>query len=290
MTYQSIDLADSANAGRFVTAGGIGSAMLVNVVSTTGADIMSNAVSTANSSTATLGAGGVFTGTAEDITKYGEVRVTVFADVASATDGLQMQQSSDGTNWDGSDAYTIAAAGNSKTFGAGCAMKFFRVVYTNGGTIQATFRMQTTFHVNATKPSSVRPQDGRTNETDMTEGASYNFYHNGLTWDRQRTPNKFVTLNAVSIASEATIWTPAAGKKFRLLGYLLTSGTVGGNVTLKDNTAGTTIAILPFGAAAQPLAGPNMNNGILSAAANNVLTATGTATQTLSGYLFGCEE
>lgn len=288
--YQAVLLADTASPGRYIEQSGAGGIASVGVFNAAGVDILSNAVSTVNSTAVTLAANGVFTGTSEDITKYGEVRVTVFSDVASATDGLQMQQSSNGTNWDASDVYTIAAGGNSKTFGAGCAMQYFRVVYTNGGTIQASMRLQTTYHVNATKPSSIRPQDGRTNESDVTEGASYQSLFNGLTWDRQRTPNKFIPLSAVSIAAEATLWTPAAGKKFRLMGYQLTSGTVGGNVTLKDNTAGTTITILPFGAAAQPLTAPVLANGYLSLAANNVLTATGTATQTISGYLFGCEE
>ena len=113
---------------------------------------------------------------------------------------------------------------------------------------------------------------------------------NGIITDRTRTPNKFINLNAVSIATEATIWTPATGKRFRVMGFMLTSGTVGGNVVFKDNTAGTTILTLPFGAAAIPLVSAPMGNGIFSAAINNVLTATGVATQTLSGTIFGCEE
>lgn len=288
--YQAALLADTANPGRYVEQSGASGIASVGVVNAAGVDILSNAVSIVNSTAVTLAANGVFTGASEDITKYGEVRVTVFSDVASAIDGFQMQQSSNGTNWDGSDVYTIAAGGNSKTFGAGCAMQYFRVVYTNGGTIQASMRLQTTYHVNATKPSSIRPQDGRTNESDVTENMSYQALYNGVTWDRQRTPNKFIPISAISVATETTIWTPAAGKKFRLMGYQLTSGTVGGNVTLKDNTAGATIGILPFGAAAQPLTSPVLINGYLSLATNNVLTATGTATQTISGFLFGCEE
>ena len=120
---------------------------------------------------------------------------------------------------------------------------------------------------------------------------SYPVVFTGQTVERARSPGKFVPLNAVSVASEVTIWTPASGRKFRLMGYVLTSGTIGGNVVLKDNTGGTALPIvLPFGAAATPLVSPPMGNGILSATANNVLTATGTATQTLSGYLFGTEE
>jgi hypothetical protein len=113
---------------------------------------------------------------------------------------------------------------------------------------------------------------------------------NGQTFSRMRSPVKFININAVSVASEVTIWTPTAGRKFRLMGYVLESGTIGGNVLLKDNTAGTTILIVPFGAANGVIQSPPMGNGILSATVNNVLTATGVATQTLSGYVFGTEE
>jgi hypothetical protein len=121
-------------------------------------------------------------------------------------------------------------------------------------------------------------------------GGGYQSQFNGQALSAVRTPTVVANLNAVGIAAETTIWTPAAGRRFRLMGYQLTSGVVGGNVLLKDNTAGTTKLILPFGAAAQTLFGPPMGNGILSIAPGNVLTATGAATQTLSGYLLGTEE
>lgn len=121
--------------------------------------------------------------------------------------------------------------------------------------------------------------------------ASYKILFDGQRVQAERSQGKIINLAAVGIASETIIWTPAAGRKFRLLGYKLTSGTVGGNVTLRDNTAGATILTIPFGAAAAPdTSPPNFGNGILSAVAGNVLTAQGAATQTLSGYLFGCEE
>lgn len=115
---------------------------------------------------------------------------------------------------------------------------------------------------------------------------------NGQNISRARAPSKFVSLNAVSIAAEATIWTPASGRKFRLMGGMLTcaGGAGASNVLLKDNTGGSTILILPFSAVAATLNLPPMGNGILSAAANNVLTATGIASETLSGYVFGTEE
>src|SRR5271154_3473343 len=74
---------------------------------------------------------------------------------------------------------------------------------------------------------------------------SYGMVFNGNTWDRLRTPNIFKTLSSVTISSETTIWTPASGKKFRLMGWCITQGTVTGAITIKDNTGGTTILIIP---------------------------------------------
>jgi hypothetical protein len=121
---------------------------------------------------------------------------------------------------------------------------------------------------------------------------TYNVQFDGLAMTRQRSPSVFKQLNALSVAAEATIWTPTTGRKFRIMGYVLTALGAAGNVVLKDNTAGTTILTLPFGAIGATLivTPPAMANGILSATVNNVLTATGAASQTLSGYLIGCEE
>ena len=114
--------------------------------------------------------------------------------------------------------------------------------------------------------------------------------YNGATWDRSRTPAVLKPLSAVLITAETTIWTPTAGKKFRLMGYVITQGIVTGAITLKDNTAGTTILIIPPNTIGIAQISPNIGNGILSAAANNVLTATGVATETITGYVFGTEE
>jgi len=95
-------------------------------------------------------------------------------------------------------------------------------------------------------------------------------------------------LSAVNINAETTIWTPASGRRFRLLAYHLVSS-VAGNVVLKDNTAGTTIAVIPSAAAGNGTFGVFPFGGIPSAAINNVLTAT-LATATLSGWIAGFEE
>lgn len=146
--------------------------------------------------------------------------------------------------------------------------------------------------INHTSAPAIAPTWAQGATAAIDTGGNFQSAFNGQIGEAMRSPGKFITLNAVSVATETTIWTPAAGKRFRLMGYVLTSGTVGGNVVLKDNTAGTTIGVIPFGAANATInvTPPALGNGILSAAINNVLTATGTATQTLSGWLIGCEE
>ncbi len=103
-----------------------------------------------------------------------------------------------------------------------------------------------------------------------------------------RTPGRFVAINALAIAAETAIWTPAAGKSFRLMGYHLVSS-VAGNIILRDALAGAIIAVIPSaanGAGQQVVLG----NGIVSALVNNALTATGPALATLSGIVYGTEE
>lgn len=118
----------------------------------------------------------------------------------------------------------------------------------------------------------------------------WDYIWNGSSWERFRTAPTYKNLSAVLITAETTIWTPAAGKKFRLMGYCVTQGVVTGAITLKDNTAGTTILIIPQNTLGQSQCASLSVNGILSATANNVLTATGAATETITGYIFGTEE
>lgn len=104
------------------------------------------------------------------------------------------------------------------------------------------------------------------------------------------TVNKVITLNAVVLTAETTLWTPAAGKRFRLLGGLVSIGVAAANVILRDGTAGATIYIIPKAPLDTPTWLPWMGNGLASAALNNLLTGQGIATTTISGILFGREE
>lgn len=105
-----------------------------------------------NSSTTPLGAGGVFTGTAFEVTNYAAINVNVKSDVASATNGVKVEFSTDGTNWDHSHSTTYSAAtGVGYIFNA--EFKYARVVYTNGATPQGIFRLQTIFKTTLVKSS-----------------------------------------------------------------------------------------------------------------------------------------
>lgn len=115
-------------------------------------------ISTANSHSETLLADQSFTGDAEDITNVAAIFINIYSDKASSTDGLNIQQSSDGTNWDHTDTYTVPA-GTGKNYNINPNSKYFRVVYTNGGDDQGAFRLQTIFKSVYSTPSSHRLGD-----------------------------------------------------------------------------------------------------------------------------------
>lgn len=152
-----------------------------------------------------------------------------------------------------------------------------------------------------------------TTPADATSNASipgpqaFNMVFNGATWDRQRTATVFKTCTATASGSTAC-WTPAAGKKFRLMGYCLdvtanAAQSVAGVITidLLDSAASTNNTWSTFipGAAGTTLTASDqacnysMGNGVLSAAANNVLNVNLSAALTaglVRVRLWGTEE
>lgn len=110
----------------------------------------------------------------------------------------------------------------------------------------------------------------------------------GVNWERARTPNVFKTIATVAVVAgtPVTIWTPAAGKKFRLMGFLLFNS-AGGTILLKDEA--TEIFRLVTSTAG-PTVGPAFGNGILSALANNTLKLDVGTGGNISGTVFGTEE
>jgi len=112
----------------------------------------------------------------------------------------------------------------------------------------------------------------------------------GAAWENVRVPNVSKDLSTVTITTITTVWTPASGKKFRLMGGTF-SVSAACSVLFEDNAAATTIFRTPKLAADTPynfvVAG---GQGVLSAAANNVLKATSSAAATIIGTLWGVEE
>ena len=102
------------------------------------------------------------------------------------------------------------------------------------------------------------------------------------------TPTTFVDLATITISTIATVWDPAANKKFRLMGGCI-SVSAAASVLFEDNAAGTTVFRTPKLLADTPY-NFDLGNGIVSAAANNVLKATATAAGTIIGTLYGSEE
>lgn len=104
-----------------------------------------------------------------------------------------------------------------------------------------------------------------------------------------RTATRFVTINAVSVNTETTLWTPTSGKRFRILGGILSVTGASGNLLLRDNTAGAIIAVIPLIVTTPAIHIDYGFYGKLSSTANNLLTAQLTGA-TLSGELWGTEE
>jgi hypothetical protein len=101
-------------------------------------------VDAGNSSTTLLAGAGVFTGTAFDITNYACINVNVFSNVPSATNGVRVEFSTNGVNWDHSHSTTYTAvSGVGYIFNA--EFRYARIVYINGASPQTAFRLQTIF-------------------------------------------------------------------------------------------------------------------------------------------------
>ncbi len=106
------------------------------------------------------------------------------------------------------------------------------------------------------------------------------------------TPDTFKVIDAVAVTAwtPATVWTPASGKKVRLLGWFLSSS-VAAALEFQDSGApGTVISQTPLLAAAGVHDATRLGEGLILAAADNTLDLDVTANSTVSGMVFGIEE
>lgn len=125
---------------------------------------------------------------------------------------------------------------------------------------------------------------------------------NGSTFDRVRVASVFKTVIATALGL-TTVWTPAAGKSFRLMGYTISvAGTLAATgvelIKLVDNIVGNVISqhqatvtiTTPTG---DTQIGADLGQGFLSAAVNNVLKVnlgTAMATGGVAVNVWGTEE
>lgn len=140
------------------------------------------------------------------------------------------------------------------------------------------------------EPALGQPGDGTLNTYNKLFVASHLFGYNGVTNDQIRVVNvsKSAYNAAVANAANLTVWTPAAGKKFRLMSVVLSSS-VTGRVTLIDNAL--TVAELLV-TANSPVTIQLPTNGYLSAAVNNVLSVQNNTggPAGVAVWVTGCEE
>lgn len=137
------------------------------------------------STSTNLAANGVFTSPAVEWSAYGSATVTVFSSHASATNGLSVQQSMDGANWDITDTYTVSAASKTSVVVPRQGL-YFRVVYTNGATLTTSLRLQTFINDWQSRAVSARPGDAMTIENDYDQSISLQATYNGTTADMAR--------------------------------------------------------------------------------------------------------
>lgn len=108
-------------------------------------------ISTKNSTLTPLTASSVFTGGMEDTKNYGMLQVALYTDEAGTFE-IQFRSTPTST-WRTGDTYTVAA-GEDKVWSFQASRRFMRIVYTNGGTNQGVFDLQTILKPVYVKPSS----------------------------------------------------------------------------------------------------------------------------------------
>lgn len=166
-----------------------------------------NAVDATNTTTATLASGAVFTGTFTDVTTFAQILVTAASDVASAANGLELQYSNDGVTTNFTKFYDVEAGlGSGKPVPSPVRGKFFRVKYTNGGTAQATFTLQTILKADTASGNPLEVEDPLSPKDVLNSVKAVLHASDGATFANiERTGTALKTSDATAQASLASI-------------------------------------------------------------------------------------
>lgn len=203
----------------------------VNLRDASGNELTPVTLSTANSTTTPLAGNAAFTGTGEDVSRYGSVQVTVFADQAAATNGLSLQWSSDNSHWDLVEAFGVAA-NQAVPVRAAVKAKFFRVVYTNGTTLQGTFRLQTFYQaalVPGTSATTLGSFPGPLPGAQFAIAMPYTFDSSASTWGPVMGAKNLVTgiAGGALPSSQGMVYNTGDTKFYPALSAAAGSGTTG---------------------------------------------------------------
>lgn len=127
--------------------------------------LMRGGVATDSSTTTPLAADATFTGKPIDLLDWAGAIITAHPDTRSATDGLVVEFSVEGTSWHESDLFTVKANAL-KTYTFQPVMRYMRLRYTNGPVAQSHFHLQVQLRTVAVKSSSHRLVDAIAGQDD----------------------------------------------------------------------------------------------------------------------------
>lgn len=248
---------------------------------------------------------------AMDVSSYKQV-VVQLSGFGSAS--IRVQFSLDGITFIDAVGFNVATLANNITLMTAAGMYIFpippnvqmrvRATAWASGTIAGTVGLsalpslaQTLTTLYSTAGSSLTVSTTNDTLSSTASGLTtlaYNMLYDAqaVNFERLRVCNVFKDVNAVAAGSIVTVWTPQSGKKFNLMGGCI-SVSAACSVLFEDNAGGTFIYRTPKLLADTPFyftVGGTNSNGILSAAANNVLKATSSAAANITGTLFGTEE
>ena len=119
--------------------------------------VPANVIDANNSSSTPLAGAGTFNGSATSTVGFNAISVYLTSDVDSATDGLEIQYSTNGTDFETIFSLTLdVSVTNPRRIQIPATGSYVRVNYTNGASAQAEFRLQTKLHNTDIRTSVVR--------------------------------------------------------------------------------------------------------------------------------------
>jgi hypothetical protein len=239
-----------------------------------------------------------------------DVSATPYFSIQAVTlpGGISVHGSNDGQTWVALQIQNPATQTNLPTVGGivatglyigTCYARYLRLQSSGGGIntgvlecfstprlpLALTVYQNTASNLLVSCQGPTSPSDPQGTQSSIPAAITYGVLYNGTNWNFPRTPTTFKAASATASGNTA-VWTPTAGKKFRLMRYRIdvsaaaaTSG--GGTLDFFFQDSSTALGIgfscyVPAASVTTAVGAPtsgwcDMGNGFLSAAANNVL-------------------